>query len=275
MKIDLHCHTTASDGIYTPQELIEFAIKNEVSTIAITDHDTINGIEEGLTYSKDKNIKVIPGIEFSVEHESGAFHLLGFYIDYKNKELCEKLEKLQKYRDERIVYMLDSLKKASVEIPLDEVIKEACGGAIGKPHVARVMVRHGFGKSVDEIFQKYLADGKPGDVPKERISPENAIELILKSGGLPVIAHPASLEYKDIEKFEEFIKPLIELGIVGIEAYSTMHNKESVSNYIEIANKYNLIITGGSDFHGDKGEKIGYYSKENLIPVELLKKLKK
>jgi predicted metal-dependent phosphoesterase TrpH len=273
MKIDLHCHTTASDGIYTPENLIDHAVKNEVSTLAITDHDTINGIAHALKYAEDKDIEIIAGIEFSVAHERGAFHLLGMFVDYNYEPLCSEVELLQESRDKRIYHILESLHKSGVKINIEDVMREADGGAVGKPHVARVMIKNGYGKSVDDIFAKYLADGKPGDVPKKRISEDRAIELILQSGGIPIVAHPASLEYTDNEKFEKFLVKLIEKGVKGIEAYSSMHDEELVAYYLNIAKKYNLLVSGGSDFHGDKGEIIGYYAKGKVIPDNILEKI--
>ncbi len=277
MKIDLHCHTTISDGIYTPSELIKYAKKCNINVIAITDHDAVDGIEEGLQAAAKEDVIVIPGIEFSVDHikDHGAFHIVGLYIDHSCQNLRDEIRNLQNYRDKRLVLILDDLRKHNIDLDIDEVVQMAGAGAAGKPHVARVMVKHGIENSVEDIFKQYLADGKPGDVPKKRISPERAIELIIEAGGIAIIAHPDSLELDSFSEFEDFLKPLIDKGLVGIEAYAAMHKEESIQQYKNIASKYNLLLSGGSDFHGDKGEEMGFYNEGHLIPEELYTKISK
>jgi 3',5'-nucleoside bisphosphate phosphatase len=270
VKIDLHCHTTASDGIYTPQALIDLAMQQNVQTIAITDHDTIDGIESALTYAGQKSFRLVPGIEFSVEHPRGAFHLVGLYIDHKNPDLLDKINELHVYRDHRIIHIVDDLQKHNISISLDEVMEEAQGGAVGKPHVARVMIRHGYATTVTEIFEKYLTNGKPGDIPKQRINVDLALQLIKGAGGVAILAHPSSLEYESITQFEEFLLILLEKGIQGIEVYASMHDDTLVAAYQSLAKKYNLLLSGGSDFHGDKGETLGYYGHGRPIPPQLI-----
>jgi predicted metal-dependent phosphoesterase TrpH len=272
--IDLHCHTTASDGIKTPSELIDFAIEKNVGILAVTDHDTVSGLEEAVNYAAGKEFVLIPGIEFSIDYQGGSFHLVGLYIDHRYQPLIEKTLHLQDVRDKRIYRIIDDLEKHNIEIPVEDVLKESAGGAIGRPHVARVLVKHGYANSINEIFKKYLVKGKPGYVKKERIKLDEAVSLIKGAGGISIIAHPVSLNYRSISEFEEILKGFIDAGVEGIEAYSSMHKNSEINDFIELAEKYNLIISGGSDYHGDKDEKIGYYLPSKPIPYEIYDRIR-
>lgn len=274
-KIDLHCHTTASDGIKTPSELIDFAIENGVDVLAITDHDTINGLEEAIGHAADKNFHLIPGIEFSIAFHGGSFHLVGLYIDHRYEPVITKTRHLQEVRDNRIYRIIDDLASHGISIPVDEVKNESGGGTMGRPHVARVLVKHGYAHNINEVFRNYLVKGKPGYVPKERIALDEAISLIKSAGGIPVIAHPVSLNYKSFDEFESMLKGFIDKGVEGIEVYSSMHRPVEVEEFLRLVKKYNLIASGGSDYHGDKDEKIGYYLPSKPIPYDIYENLRK
>jgi predicted metal-dependent phosphoesterase TrpH len=267
--LDLHTHTTASDGIFTPAKLIDYSIEKGLSVIAITDHDTVGGVDEGLRHADQTGFTCIPGIEFSVDYPDGSFHLVGLYIDHTNEMLVDILQELKKYRDNRIYHMIDDLKKHDINITVEEVQKEADGGSIGRPHVARVLVARGYGENIRDIFQNFLIEGKPGFVKKKKITLDNAVTVIEGAGGIPVLAHPASLAEKVKKPFENILTDLMEQGVIGIEAYASMHTPQQVEEYISLAEKYKLLVTGGSDFHGDKDEKIGYYSEELPIPYSV------
>lgn len=268
MKIDLHTHTTASDGLKTPDELVAYAIENEIKALAIADHDTIDGLEDALKYAAGRDIEVIPGIEFSVNYEKGTFHLVGLYIDWKNRELVERVNELARLRASRAERIVDDLNAHGIAIKYDEVVKEAAGGAIGKPHVARVLVRHGYAEDPHDVYRKFLEEGLPGHVKKEKISAREALRLIQNAGGISILAHPASLNAGNYEIFEKLLKELIPEGLDGIEAYSDMHSPEDAAMYKSIAKKYGLLVSGGSDYHGDKGENIGFYKPGEVIPHE-------
>jgi hypothetical protein len=272
--IDLHCHTTASDGIKTPTELIDFAIGKNVEILAITDHDTVSGLEEAVNYASDKEFVLIPGIEFSIDYQGGSFHLVGLYVDHQYTPLIEKTLHLQDVRDKRIYRIIDDLEKHGIEIPVEDVQLESAGGAIGRPHVARVLVKHGFANNINEVFKKYLVKGKPGYVKKERIKLEEAVSLIKGAGGISIIAHPVSLNYRNIAEFETILRTFIDAGVEGIEAYSSMHKTSEINDFLELAAKYNLLVSGGSDYHGDKDEKIGYYLPSKPIPYEIYDRIK-
>lgn len=272
-KIDLHCHTTASDGIKSPSQLIDYAITCGVMVLAVTDHDTIGGLGEAVDYSSGKDITLITGIEFSIDFSEGSFHLLGLGIDHKNSKLIEKTLYLQQVRDNRIYRIIDDLSSHNIYIPVEDVLQESDGGAAGRPHVARTLVRHGYARDINEVFQKYLVKGKPGYVPKERISLDEAVSLIKGSGGYAVVAHPVSLKYRDFGVFESMLRGFIDAGVEGIEAYSSMHRTSEVNKFIEFARRYDLIVTGGSDYHGDKHEVLGHYQPDTPIPFEIFENL--
>jgi len=272
-KIDLHCHTTASDGILSPSQLIDYALSCGVAVLAVTDHDTIGGLEEAVNYASGKDITLLSGIEFSIDFSGGSFHLLGLAIDHKNSKLIEKTLHLQQLRDSRIYSIIDDLSRHNIYIPVEDVLQESGGGAAGRPHVARTLVRHGYARDINEIFQKYLVKGKPGYVPKERISLGDAVALIKGAGGCAIVAHPVSLNYRDFGVFESILRGFIDAGVEGIEAYSSMHRTSEVKKFIEFADRYGLIITGGSDYHGDKHEVIGHYQPDTPIPFEIFENL--
>lgn len=267
--IDLHCHTTASDGIKSPSGLIDYAILNGVEVIAITDHDTIAGVSEALLYASTKEFKVIPGIEFSIDYQGGSFHLLGLNIDHTYGPLLSRLTHLQKIRDSRIYRIIDDLTANGIEIPLNEVLEESHGGTMGRPHVARVLVKHGYAPTINDVFKRFLVKGKPGYIKKEKISFLEAMELINGAGGQSIVAHPISLGYKNYEDFDAILKGFVEQGISGIEAFSSMHSNRDVEEILRLAKKYGLHVSGGSDYHGDKDEKIGYYMPTKPIPYDL------
>ncbi len=265
-KIDLHTHTTASDGLLSPSALVDRAVAEGVSALVIADHDTTGGIEEAVNHAKNLNIDIIPGIEFSIDYEDGTFHLLGLMIDYKHEELNARVNRLVELRATRAERIVEDLNDKGYTISFDEVLKEADGAAIGKPHVARVLVRHGYAPSFQDVFKKFLEPGMPGHAPKEKIYFEESLELIKKAGGIPVLAHPASLNFESFDAFEEALKGYVAAGLEGLEAYAEMHTPDDAKVYAALAEKYNLIVTGGSDFHGDKKEELGFYQPGELIP---------
>ena len=273
LKIDLHLHTTASDGILSPQELVDNAISNEVKFIAITDHDTVVGIDSALEYSVSKPITIISGIEFSIDWDPGRLHIVGLNIDPKNYELNQEIKALEVYREQRAEKIVKELQKHGISIEYDEVLRETKGNIVGKPHIARVLIRNGYAESMEEVFNKFLGKGLLGYIEKEKISMQKAIDLILNAGGVPILAHPATLAINQKEEFKLFVDKFLNLGGIGIEVYAYMHTDEQVQMYLEIANDKKMFVSGGSDFHGDKNEVIGYYGKDRLMPYSLIEQL--
>ncbi|BBE31346.1 phosphatase [Tepiditoga spiralis] len=248
MLIDMHSHSTFSDGTYTPQQLIEMAVEKKLEIYSITDHDNIGAQEFAINFSKEKKLNYVTGVEISCEFSS-MLDILGYRIDIKNIKLNKVLNEIQDFRENRNVYMIEKLKKIGIEISMNELKQVAGSKIIGRPHFARVMVNKNYVKSFEEAFEKYLGDGKPGNVPKKKIKPLEAIELIRNAGGYPVIAHPRYLNLNK-DRFEQFLKEMKKNGLWGLETYYSKNTVSENKYYYEIAKKYELIPTAGSDFHG-------------------------
>ncbi len=270
---DLHLHTTASDGIFSPAALIDHAAANDVGAVAVTDHDTVDGLDEASARAAAAGVEFVPGIEFSVEHPEGSFHLLGYYIDHRNESLLKLIGYLKERRGTRIHRIIDDLARHGIDLPLEEVLAVSEGGSPGRPHVARVLIKHGYASDMKDAFANFLVRGKPGFVKKDKATLEEAMGHIIDAGGIPVLAHPISLECRDMKEFEQVLDGLVEMGLGGIEACASMHREEEVREFERIAEARHLLVTGGSDFHGDKNEKIGWYGENNPIPWRLFEEL--
>ncbi|WNB90249.1 PHP domain-containing protein [Bacillus sp. NEB1478] len=245
-QIDLHTHTTASDGTFSPAENILRAIEKGLKAIAITDHDTVNGITEGLAEAeKHEGIECIPGIEISTLYKGQDIHVLGYFIDYNDEEFLSTLQKLQLVRDQRNYLILKNLNELGIHISESELEAKRHGnGNVGRGHIAEILMEKGIVNSIPEAFDKYLAKGRPAFAMIERISPIEAIKLIRAANGIPVLAHPG------IYDADELIPVLCENGLAGLEYFHPDHTEEQVIHYENLADRYSLIKTAGSDFHG-------------------------
>ena len=270
--IDFHCHTTASDGLMTPRDLIRRAKKEGIKVLSIADQDTVDGLIEVMPLA-DNKICLIPAIELSVAFPRGDFHLLGYGIDYTNQDFRFELERLRSIREERLHRIVKRLNEVGISLALKDVEDEAQGAVPGKPHVARALVKKGHAADVASAIEDLLNEGKPGHVPKEKISAEVALRLIRNAGGTPVLAHPKSLACENLETYERIIESYIPHGLVGIEVFATIHDDGDVEIFNDIAQRHNLIATGGSDFHGEDGERLGYYGKGRTIPINCAQSL--
>lgn len=248
--VDLHVHTVYSDGSFTPKEVIDYCKNNNIVAVSITDHDTTDGIEEAIEEGKKLGVEVIPGVELSVEFKDSTeaeIHILGYYIDWKDKVLQQKLKLFRQARQERAYKILERLNSLGIKIDENEVFaKFSSTQSIGRLHFAKILLEKKVVNSIKEAFELYLGYGMPAYVPKFRLQPQEAITLILQTGGIPVLAHP----YFGICVDTKSIKKLVNQGIKGIEVYHTKHHKNVVEELTTIADKYGLIITGGSDCHG-------------------------
>ena len=245
MRVDLHVHTTASDGELSPQEVMRKAFRDGVEILSITDHDTLEGLE-GFT---PESVIFIPGVEISARFER-TLHILGYGFDPQNDVLRKTLSDLRRKRSVRNEMILDRARSIGFELSMEELQEIAGNDVIGRPHFARLMVRKGYVSSYEEAFEKYLGKGKILYVEKERLKPERAIELILKAGGIPVLAHPYQTGFEG-EELERFIKRLKGYGLKGIEVFYPEHTGRMMEEYLELSRKYDLLVTGGSDFHGE------------------------
>ena len=244
--IDLHIHTTASDGRFSPADIIHKSVELGLTTIAIADHDSVNGITPALaTAEAFPGLKVIPCVEMSTDVPHGEVHVLGYFIDYSNRELLAALESLRHSRKKRAQGMVAKLKNLGVRIEWQRVQEIADIGAIGRPHIAQAMLEKGYITSLKEAFTRYIGRDGPAYVEREKTTPVETIELILRASGLPVLAHPLTSNDP-----ETIIIELKAAGLVGIEAYYDGYTAEEIHRLVSLAKRYGLIGTGGSDYHG-------------------------
>lgn len=245
-KVDLHIHTTASDGKFTPTEIVRKAREAGLTYIAICDHDSIEGVAPAQeAASKNPGITVIGGVEVNTDIPAGELHLLGYFYDRNNIELKQTLVKLRESRIERAQKMINKLHKMGIKIDFVRVKELAGNGSIGRPHIAQAMLEKGYINSFREAFMNYINRGGPAYVERDKVTPAEAIQLILRSGGLPVLAHPLTFD-----NFEAIIAELKPAGLVGMEVYYNNYSSEQIKNLLRIAVKFSLIPTGGSDYHG-------------------------
>lgn len=256
--IDLHTHTTASDGTDTPTQLVNRALSLPLSAIAITDHDTIDGIEEAIEATKNTDLKLIAGIELSCQYEQKEIHMLGYFIDYKNETLFHRLEQLKQARNLRNEQMRQKLEEAGMPLTMEEIRGPHEETVITRAHFARALQEKGYIKTKEEAFQKYIGDGCPCYVLKPEFTPKEAITLIKQANGLAVLAHP--MLYKmGYQQLEQLIASLAETGLDGVEVYHSSHNTANSGQLREMIRPYHLLPTGGSDYHGEnkKGVRLG------------------
>jgi len=267
--IDLHTHSTESDGTNTPSELIDLAYDKGITAIALTDHDTCAGLEEASRQAMEIGIKLIPGIELEIDFKPGEFHLLGLNIINWKEEMVPALETIMKRRLERNLKMVSLMNREGVELTYDEVVEEAKGQVIGRPHFASLLVKKGIVKNSVKAFDKYLAVGRPFYIAKEALSLEEGIELVKKAGGHPVIAHPMSL-YVSWGKLPERLALWKEMGIEGIEVWHSGAKPRKSKRLEDIADELGLFKTGGSDYHGDnrKDRPLGLGSGGKAVPID-------
>ena len=241
---DLHLHTQFSDGTFTPEELVLQAQKNGLSCIALTDHDTVEGCARAAAACAAVKMEFVPGSELTAEHADTEVHILGYFLDTENKILLERIGQFQTVRQHRIHEMVAALNKLGIPLKVEAVFALANCKSPGRPHVARALVKEKLIGSLDEAFEKYLKKGRPAWVPKTKMSALESVELIHQAGGLAVMAHPG------LNRTDEIIPGLVEAGLDGIECFHTKHSTVMSERYLEIAEKYGLLVTGGSDCHG-------------------------
>ena len=266
MPADLHIHSNFSDGIDTPEEIVKQSAAVGLKTIALTDHDTVAGIERALAAGEQSKVEVIPGIEFTTENPRSEVHILGYFMDRHSAELAEVLTKIQQGRIDRIYEIVKKLKALGLEIEPDDVFAFSGKSSPGRPHVARALMRKGIVTNFKEAFNRFLDFRSPAYVPHYRLAPVEAVQLVKKAGGIPVFAHPV------ISNCDEIIPELAAAGLRGLEIYYPGYYADQIDHYLAIAAKHDLLATGGSDYHGSdaKDMKLG----DHTIPDELVEKLK-
>lgn len=244
MYADLHLHTLFSDGTYTPEELTAHGARLGLAAMALTDHDTVEGCQRMAVACTAADIFFIPGTELTAEHNGNEVHLLGYFLDTGNQTLLEEIARFQAVRQDRIREMVSCLNRLKVPLTAEEVFSLANCRSPGRPHVARALVKGGHCRSLDEAFERFLKKNRPAWVPKKKMSALEGIELIHQSGGLAVMAHPG------LNRTDEIIPDLVGAGMDGIECFHTKHSTAMSEHYLEIADRFGLLVTGGSDCHG-------------------------
>lgn len=247
MKFDLHLHTTASDGKYTPAQLVEWCAKLGLKVIAITDHDSVDGVAPALEAARPyPDLRVIPGVELSTDVAHGEVHILGYFVDYRAESFTGRLERLRLSRVYRAQKMVAKLEALGMPLSWERVLQIAGAGSIGRPHIAEAMLERGYVPSVREAFVKYIGREGPAYVEREKMTPTEAVQFLRESNGLPVLAHPGELD-------ERLLNELVAAGLAGIEAYYNGYTPEIRQRLKVLAKRHKLATTGGSDFHGVEG----------------------
>jgi Cof subfamily protein (haloacid dehalogenase superfamily) len=250
LHVDLHVHSKRSDGTYSPSELVDYAINKGLRAIALTDHDTVDGIGEILEYAKDKDIEVIPGIEYSTEYRNRDVHIVGLFIDYKAPIFLEYLSRFKQSRIDRNNKLCNNLQKAGIDITYEDLCRAYPDCIITRAHYAAYLLDKGYVKSRNEAFDRYLGDNTPYFVHREKVTPEEVIEVTLKAGGIPILAHPTLYRLGD-EQLDILVSRLKSAGLMGIETKYSTYTPQDERHIKSLADKYNLLYSGGSDFHGE------------------------
>lgn len=267
-RIDLHTHSTTSDGTLSPDALVREAAKIGLRTLALTDHDTIDGVPEAVATGRETGVEIIPGVELGTSVERREHHILGYFVDIDDAAFQAALVDLAARRIRRAETMIGRLAEIGVAVSLEEVLQEAGQGTVGRPHLARVLIRHGHAANVGDAFERYLKHGRPAYVPREPFPPEEAIALVRSAGGVPVLAHPLSTGDP-----ETAVARLLPAGLGGLEVYYGEYDDDTRQTLLHLADRVGLIPTGGSDFHGP-----GYHAGRELggapVPADTFDRLR-
>jgi predicted metal-dependent phosphoesterase TrpH len=275
MAVDLHTHSTASDGSETPSAVVGMAIDRGLSHIALTDHDTLEGIGEARGAAVGTGIELIPGIELSLDFH-GGMHLVVLWLEPGPGPLQERLPALQAGRNERNAAIAEMLTGMGMPVAMSEIEEEARHGSVGRPHIAAVMMRKGYVTSVAEAFNLWLGSGKPAYVDRPRLSAEEAIGLSLDSGGVQVLAHPHTLGINRADEMAALLDRLCSAGLVGLEAHYSGYRRHEREGYADLARRFGLVASGGSDFHGSykPGLEIGIGYGDLEVPSSVVEQLR-
>jgi len=250
-RVDLHLHTTVSDGALRPEELVRAASIAGIQVMAVTDHDSVDGIRDAERAASDLSIQVIPGIEVSAGLDGDDVHVLGYFLDPGDRVLREALSRLQEGRVAQARSMVERLAELGWPLDWDRVMAIAQGGSVGRPHIARALIERGYVGSVDEAFSRFLRRGGPGYVEGQKLLPQEAVSLIKEAGGVPSLAHPIIVGASDYRlDLDRLLPVMVEAGLEGIEAYYKGYTPEVTAFLFGLASRYRLVPTGGSDFHG-------------------------
>lgn len=274
--VDLHVHSDASDGSLSASEILSLATKIGLKAIAITDHDTVDGTVEALKNQQSYPLDILPGIEISADYPSGGMHILGYLFEPEAPSLRRVLNVLQEARTERNLKIVERLQRLGINITYDTVQEVQKRGQVGRPHFAQALVQKGIVPTVQDAFSQFLKSGRPAYVPKYRLSPAGAIQAILEAGGIPVLAHPNSVNARDEAELEALLLDLKAVGLKGLEVYYPEHGPEQKAGYERLSVRHGLVMTGGTDFHGatKPGIRLGSGKGDLRVPYRLVQALR-
>jgi 3',5'-nucleoside bisphosphate phosphatase len=274
--IDLHTHSTASDGTFPPREVVRLAQERGLKALALTDHDTIDGLQEAVAAGQEFGLEVIHGVEISAQYLQGSMHILGYFLNYDNELLAQRLAVLKQARKDRNPQIIAKLNKLGIPLTMEQVEAISGGGQVGRPHIARALYQGGYVRSLQEAFDVYLGNHGLAYVSKFRFPPEEAIAMIRDVQGVPVLAHPFTLGLHTSETLRPLLEELMALGLAGLECYYPEHSPVQEALYLSLARDLGLLITGGSDFHGDNKPEVslGRISCQPLLVYDLVVAMK-
>lgn len=284
--VDLHVHSNRSDGTFSPRQLVDYAMEKGLAAFALTDHDSVDGLEESISYAeqlretlppeKAQQVpEVIPGIEFSTEYQGKDVHIIGLYIDHHNSRFQKYLQDFVDSRVNRNRKMCALLQEAGIDISYESLLAEFPDAVITRAHYAKYLLNHNYTKSMQEAFERYIGDRCPYYVPREKVTPEQAVALILEAGGIPVLAHPILYRMSD-KRLETLVARLKDAGLLGIEAIYSTYNTAEERQIRRLAGTYGLAVSGGSDFHGENkpGLDLAVGYGKLFVPCSVLETLK-
>jgi len=275
-SVDLHCHSSASDGSCSPSELVSLAVSLGLGGIALADHDTVSGIPEFLAAAQSQpSLRAVPGVEISADHFNKEIHLVGLFIDHASETLNSLLKTIRGGRDRRNLILLEKLNAMGYEISMEEVLSVAGGESVGRPHIARILVGKGYFKTAQDVFEKCLKRGTSAYSQRELPSPQTAIEAIHAAGGLAIWAHPVYRQPSERSFVKRTLRKLVPLGLDGIEAYYSLFSKAQREMILEVSKDSGILVSGGSDFHGcnQPGIAMGSGAGDLHVPEHVLDKL--
>jgi len=276
MAVDLHTHSTASDGSDPPERLVELALWTGLTALALTDHDTQAGIAAARAAAEPVGLELIPGVELSLEFDQGGMHLIVLWLDPAPGPLQDRLAELRSGRDTRNLAIVEALTKIGLPMTIDEVLEESGGGSVGRPHIAAVMVARGYVPDIRAAFDHWLGKGRPGYLSRPRLGPEEAIGLARESGAVPVLSHPHTLGVTTAAGMADVLTRLKSAGLVGLEAVYGAYRRHERDGYAHLARRFGLVPSGGSDYHGTykPGLSLGSGYGDLVVPSALLEELR-
>jgi len=273
--IDLHTHSTASDGTFSPAEVVRMAFEAGLEAVALTDHDTAAGLPEAVAAGRALGIEVVPGCELSVVSETGFMHIVGLFLPETPKGLTQALEYLREKRHSRNIRIVEKMRAIGLDVNYDEVIEFAQGESVGRPHLAGILLQKGYVSSIQQAFDEYLGQGGKAYLPKDKFTPDVALAALKGEGATVILAHPYSLELEGAA-LEAKLRELQDLGLDGMECHYPEHTPEMTASYLELTRKLDLLVSGGSDFHGQAKPEIslGVGRGDLFIPYSVLQAIK-